>query len=154
LQSAFIRTDAYIIDAALQPRARTTVGVLAAVVTIGAGLALTRAWGLPGLCVSIIAGRAVQSVAYPLLAHKHLGRAPLLDHLAGLRFVIVGAALLGGSLVLGQRILAPTWIVFGGGVMASGAAIGALALLVGPSAARRRAVVGRIASLLPGRRGA
>jgi O-antigen/teichoic acid export membrane protein len=152
VQSAFIRTDAYIIDAALQPRARTTVGAAAAVITIGAGILLTHLWGLPGLCLSIITGRAVQSVAYPVLAHKHLGRARTMSLLEGLRLGVVGVALLTGAVMLGQRIAAPGWLPFAAGVVVTAAVVGAVALFAGPSAGARRAVLRRLAALRrPGR---
>jgi len=147
VQSAFIRTDSYIIDAALQPRARTTVGAAAAAITIAAGIVLTHLWGLPGLCISIITGRAVQSIAYPVLAHKHLGRARTMRLVDGIRLGIVGVGLLTGAVLLGQGIAAPTWLHFFAGVVATAVVIGAVALFAGPSTTARRAVLRRLASL-------
>jgi O-antigen/teichoic acid export membrane protein len=151
VQSAFIRTDSYIIDAALQPRARTTVGAIAAVVTIATGIVLTKVWGLPGLCLSIILGRAAQSIAYPVLAHKHLGKNRTYAPRDGIRLGLVGLAMLGGAAFMGQRLTAPGWLAFAAGVAGSIAVVGALALFAGPSTPARRAVIRRFAALRPGR---
>src|SRR6266700_1819473 len=61
VQTAFIRADAYIIDAALQSWLRVLISTAAAAVTISLAIALTRAFGLAGLCVGVLAGRMVQT---------------------------------------------------------------------------------------------
>src|SRR5205814_4003699 len=70
VQTAFIRTDAYIIDAALRPRPRVLVGAAAMATTIALAVPLTRALGIAGLCLGLLAGRAVQSVGYPILVRS------------------------------------------------------------------------------------
>src|SRR5262249_19729655 len=72
-QTAFIRTDAYVIDATLRPRLRVMLGAVAAVLSIGLSILLTRSFGILGLCVGVVAGRAVQTVAYPLMVRTSLG---------------------------------------------------------------------------------
>src|SRR5207244_2423622 len=72
-QTAFVRSDAYIIDSALQLRQRVLVTVGAAVLTIGLGILLTLRFGVLGLCAGILAGRLTQSIAYPHLVHRFLG---------------------------------------------------------------------------------
>ena len=54
--TAFIRSDSYILDAALQPRPRVIVTAIAAALTVPASLMMTRAWGVVGLCVAIFLG--------------------------------------------------------------------------------------------------
>src|SRR6185436_5482524 len=132
VQSAFIRTDSYIIDAALQPRARTTVGAVAAVVTLATGIVLTKLWGLPGLCLSIVLGRAAQSIAYPVLAHKHLGKNKTYAGRDGIRLGVVGLAMLAGGAFVGQRLAARGWLTFAAGIALSVAVVGAFALFAGP----------------------
>jgi O-antigen/teichoic acid export membrane protein len=151
LQSAFIRTDSYIIDAALQPRARTTVGTVAAAITIAAGIVLTQLWGLPGLCLSIILGRATQSIAYPVLARRHLGKTHSSAPHEAIRLALVGSAILVSAVLIGQQLRMTGWIGFATGVVASVIAVGAVALYAGPSSAARRAVIRRVAALRPGR---
>jgi len=55
VQTAFIRCDSYIIDAGLRPRLRVVVGAVAAVATIVGCVALTRLFGLVGLCAGVVA---------------------------------------------------------------------------------------------------
>src|SRR5207253_5609358 len=73
VQTVFIRTDAYVIDAALRPRPRVLAGAGVALVTIALAVPLTRLFGAVGLCVGLLAGRTVQSAAYPLLVQDSLG---------------------------------------------------------------------------------
>src|SRR5256884_405483 len=73
VQTVFIRTDAYVIDAALRPRPRVLAGAGAALVTIVLAVPLTQLFGAVGLCVGLLGGRAVQSAAYPLLVRDSLG---------------------------------------------------------------------------------
>jgi hypothetical protein len=113
---------------------------------------LTKVWGLPGLCLSIILGRAAQSIAYPVLAHKHLGKNRTYAPRDGIRLGLVGLVMLGGAAFMGQRLTAPGWLAFAAGVAGSIAVVGALALFAGPSAPARRAVIRRFAALRPGRR--
>src|ERR1051325_5694435 len=61
VQTVFIRTDAYVIDAALQPRPRVLAGAGAALVTIALAVPLTRLFGAVGLCAGLLGGRAVRS---------------------------------------------------------------------------------------------
>jgi len=55
-QTAFVRSDAYVIDSALQLRQRVLVTVAAAVLTIGLSILLTLRFGVLGLCAGILAG--------------------------------------------------------------------------------------------------
>src|SRR5438034_4343785 len=72
VQTAFIRTDSSIIDAALYPWSRVRVGAVAAGLTLGGVVVLTRWWGLPGLCLGILVGRGVQTLLYPRLVRASL----------------------------------------------------------------------------------
>ena len=72
-QTAFIRTDAYVIDATLRPKLRVMLGGVAAVLSIALSILMTRSFGIVGLCAGLLVGRAVQSVAYPLMVRASLG---------------------------------------------------------------------------------
>src|SRR5258708_30872383 len=76
VQTALVRSDAYVLDATLQPRLRVRVAAVAAVVIIGASLALTAALGMVGVCLGVLASRLVQPIAYPLLVDRCLPRPP------------------------------------------------------------------------------
>jgi O-antigen/teichoic acid export membrane protein len=149
VQTAFVRVDAYIIDASLRPRKRVLVGALAALVTVGLSIVLTRAHGLVGLCVAILVGRSVQTLAYPLLARTSLGRVrSSLGALDTARLVLVTALLFTSAAVLGDRITPGGWVAWTAGVAASVLLISALALLLGLSGSARTVVMRRVQILL------
>jgi O-antigen/teichoic acid export membrane protein len=149
VQTAFVRVDAYIIDASLRPRKRVLVGALAALVTVGLSIVFTRAYGLVGLCVAILVGRSVQTLAYPLLARTSLGRVrSSLGALDTARLVLVTALLFTSAAVLGDRITPGGWVAWTAGVAASVLLISALALLLGLSGSARTVVMRRVQILL------
>jgi O-antigen/teichoic acid export membrane protein len=147
-QTAFIRTDAYILDAALQPRARVLVGAFAAVLTIAAGITLTRLYGLPGLCAGMLIGRAVQSIGYPVLARTRLGLAARIRPLVTLRYAAATLLLYAAALLVRARVGEPGWTMWLAGVLASVPVVTAAALLLGPDATARRRLLNRLSSLL------
>ena len=143
LQTAFIRSDSYILDAALQPRLRVIVTALAAAVTVPLSLVLTRGYGLVGLCVAIFLGRLVQSIAYPLQVARCLERPRAFpwDRLA--RPAAVTALLFSAATVLGERVVTHHWIPWAAGVaLTFGVALG-VSLVAGLAAPVRRVVLGR-----------
>lgn len=153
-QTAFIRTDAYVLDAALKPRERVMIGAGAAVLTLAACFGLTQLFGLPGLVAGVIVGRAVQSVGYPWLARTSLGEAAPAPRPGppALRLAATTAALYLLAMEAGARIGAPGWASWTLGAAASVPLVTALALLAGPDAATRRTIVARLAALARVRR--
>jgi O-antigen/teichoic acid export membrane protein len=109
-QTAFIRCDAYIIDAALQPNRRVQASAVAAVATLAFSIGLTWVGGMTGLCLGILAGRATQMLWYPVLVRQCLGRTPELSLRWLVRPVAVMAALFGLSAYLGQFASAESWL--------------------------------------------
>lgn len=154
VQTAFIRCDAYIIDAALRPRLRVLVGAVAAVATVGASLILTRLLGIAGLCLGIVAGRLVQTIAYPILAARSFGRtgwasaAALLGRVA--RPVVAMTALFALAAWVGEREMAPNWILWGLGVLVTTLLGAALAYRLGLPETARVAAARRVREALGG----
>jgi O-antigen/teichoic acid export membrane protein len=115
VQTAFIRCDAYLIDAALQPIGRVRVSLIAAIVTLTLTTLLTWLAGTVGLCLGLLAGRACQTIWYPELVNRCLGNVPELSlgwlgrPLAVLAILFAGAASLGGQLVV------ESWLVWSTG---------------------------------------
>jgi O-antigen/teichoic acid export membrane protein len=152
-QTMFIRSDSYLIDVALQPRLRVVVGAVAAALTIGAAVPLTRSFGMLGLCAGMLIGRATQSIAYPLIAAHCLRRPARLPWRALVRPLAATVALFAAAAALGGRIAAPGWAVWGAGVAATAAAAPFLALGLGLPAPARQAVLGRIRDIARAVRG-
>jgi O-antigen/teichoic acid export membrane protein len=148
VQTTFIRADAYIIDAALQSWLRVVISAAAAAVTVTLAVVLTRAFGLVGLCGGVLAGRTLQSVAYPLLARRCVGGegAPL--PLGFARALVVMVALFGAALALGERLIAPGWLGWGAGVAATLVVAGAAAFAMGLSRESQHAVLRRATEVL------
>jgi len=151
-QTAFIRADAFIIDAALRSWLRVLIAAVAAVVTITLAVALTRALGIAGLCLGVLAGRLIQTVAYPVLAGRCVGGSSGVAPATLGRAVCVAGVLFAVGLALGERMLAPNWLVWAAAVPASLALALGIAFSAGLSRQARQAVVLRAAELLPRRR--
>jgi hypothetical protein len=147
LQTAFIRVDAYVIDAALRPRPRVIVGAAAALMTVALGILLTRAFGLPGLCVGVLLGRSIQTVAYPLLARASIEGAAAAAPAGAGRLAGVTALVFALAALLGPEVSAPHWAVWAAGVIVTVPVLGAACLVAGPSPENRRLLVRRLRAL-------
>ena len=149
VQTVFIRTDAYVIDAALQPRPRVLAGAGAALVTIALAVPLTRLFGAVGLCAGLLGGRAVQSAAYPLLVRDSLGGGGGPGPTEAARLAVVTVGLFAAALWIGQRLHAAHWVVWVAGVSLTATGAFVLALFGGPSSECRRLVLTRLRALFP-----
>jgi O-antigen/teichoic acid export membrane protein len=138
-ESAFIRVDAYIIDAALAPRARVLLMGAAAAVTLGLSILFTIKFGLVGLCAGVLAGRGVMAIGYPVLVRSRLDArgGAVLDRVGQVRLVAATVALWGGAVLAAPRLTPPGWASWVAGVVLSAAALTALALATAPADARR-----------------
>ena len=150
VQTAFIRTDAYIIDAALRPRPRVLVGAAAMATTIALAVPLTRALGIAGLCLGLLAGRAVQSVGYPMLVRSCFRRR-FRPSLEAARLGLVTVLLFAVSSAIGRQVVAASWPAWGAGLALTLSLAVGIALLLGPSGSTRRAIYVRVRGLWPSR---
>jgi O-antigen/teichoic acid export membrane protein len=144
VQSAFIRCDAYLIDAALQPGRRVRVGIVAGVVTLALSLGFTHLGGMVGLCLGILAGRATQTIGYPLLVRGCLRQSPGLSMIWLARPLAIMGLLFVGTTYLSQQVLIHhrlTWLV---AVAATFILAFAIALGLGLPASLRATVMDRI----------
>jgi O-antigen/teichoic acid export membrane protein len=128
-QTAFIRCDAYIIDAALQPGWRVRVSAGAALLGLGLSIVLTRHWGMVGLCLGILGGRAIQTVWYPLLVRSYLQNTAELASAWLLRPLSIMLLLFALAAYGGEHLLLDSWFIWAGAVLftvaaATGAAFG------------------------------
>ena len=154
MQTAFIRTDSYIIDAALRPRARVVFGAVSVVVTLALGIILTHAFGILGISIAMLGGRAIQSVAYPIIVHACLEKPKAIaaERIAAIRMAITTALLFAAASTAGRSLLAQHWAVWLGGVVITLAVVASVTLLLGPTPTDRRIIVGRVRSMAAGLR--
>jgi O-antigen/teichoic acid export membrane protein len=108
-QTAFIRCDAYIIDAALQPGRRVRVSAVAAIVAVGLSVLLTHYAGIVGLCLAILAGRAIQTIWYPVLVRDCLHGAVGASRWWLARPLSLMGLLFAASAYLGHHLLVTRW---------------------------------------------
>jgi O-antigen/teichoic acid export membrane protein len=146
-QTAFIRCDAYLIDAALQPGRRVKVSVIAAAATVSLTVLLTWRAGMVGLCLGILAGRATQMVWYPELVRQCLGRVPQLSLRWLARPLAIMGILFAAAAYLGQDLLVESWLIWLLGVVVTLALVLAIMLAAGLPADLRRAVFTRMAEM-------
>lgn len=151
-QTALIRTDSYIIDAALRPGGRVILGAITVVATLALGITLTHRFGIVGLCLGLFLGRSIQSIGYPLIVRKCLQHPPRdpARRWAPLRMAVVTALLFGGATFLSRSLHAPSWPAFAAGVALTVPAVAAFALVIGAAPATRRMLIGRIRAMVKG----
>jgi O-antigen/teichoic acid export membrane protein len=111
-QTAFIRCDAYIIDAALQPGCRVRVSAVAAAIALSLSVVLTWYWGMPGLCLGILAGRATQTIWYPILVRGCLAGTTELSPRWLLRPLLMMGAMFAATAYLGQLVAVRHWLTW------------------------------------------
>jgi O-antigen/teichoic acid export membrane protein len=148
VQTAFIRCDAYIIDAALRPRARVLVGAVAAALTLLLSVLLTRSLGMVGLCLGVLAGRSTQSLGYPLLVRACLPQSRGLALRPVLRPLAVAALLFAAAVFAGRRVLAESWLEWGVGMVITGLLVAGAAVTLGLPPEARASVAHRLKALL------
>ena len=146
-QTAFIRADSYVIDAALQSWVRVVISAAAVVATMVLAIVFTRTWGLPGLCLGIMAGRLTQTVSYPLLARRSVGDRGTVLTPGLVRALLVSAALFALALRLASRVTPATWLGWAAGVAITMTLVAGIAFAVGLTAASRRAMVRRVVEI-------
>jgi len=152
-QTALVRTDAYVLDATLQPRLRVWVAALAGVAIVGVSFALTPSLGIIGVCLGVLAGRLVQTIAYPLLVDRCLRRPVRFPVRSIIRPLTVMLMLFGASAVVGERLLVSDWLGWGAGVVASLALMMVVTFAAGLPADARGALLGRLRTMVATARG-
>src|SRR5262249_21741739 len=114
--SAFVRVDAFFLDASLFPKGRVLVMGLAAAMTVGLSIVFTYLWGLPGLCVGILLGRSVQLVGYPIMVrarlHPHAGAGAIVGRAGVASLCAITAALWIGAMLVAPSLNPGTWFLW------------------------------------------
>ena len=144
VQSAFIRCDAYLIDAALQPGRRVRVGIVSGLLTLALSLGLTHLGGMVGLCIGILAGRSIQTVGYPLLVRGCLGKSAGLSMIWLARPLTIMALLFAAATYLGPHVLIQSRLMWVAGVAVTLVLAFAVALGLGLPAGLRAGVIDRL----------
>jgi O-antigen/teichoic acid export membrane protein len=153
VQFIFVGNDARIIDLTLNLRAKVLLGAVSAILSVALGtlLVVTTDNDIAGMCIGMIAGRAVLSVAYPWLLGRALGH-PLTDQLRGLpRPVLTIAVLFVSATLLGELVAVGNWIALIAAAVTTALALVPAASVLGLTGAQRRALIGRVQKVLRGK---
>lgn len=112
-QFVLIRNDASIIDLTLDLRTKVLMGFVSVLVSLGLAAWFVRQfhWGIPGLCVGYVAGRALLSFSYPWIVGRHLGIPVHVQALGCARPVLTTAAFFAIGLMLDRAFEPRTWVV-------------------------------------------
>ena len=144
VQLIFIRNDAFVIDLTLQMREKVVVGAIASVISIALSTLLIPRWGIVGLCLGMIAGRLMLTIAYPLIVSRQLEQPRRLPWRALVRPVLAMAAMFAASCYLGQLLVVEHWVVWFVCAGTSFALALGVALFAGLDAASRGPLVKRL----------
>jgi O-antigen/teichoic acid export membrane protein len=143
-QIVFIRNDSYVIDVTLRLREKVLTGAASAVLTVGLAAALTARYGVTGLCLGMIAGRAVLTFAYPLVVNSQFGLARLPRLAAVARPAATMVLMFAASALLGRAASVESWPAWAAGAGATFSAALVVALFGGLSAGARRSLSRRL----------
>src|SRR5262249_20755256 len=146
-QAAFIYCDSIMLESILRLGPKVIGYATAAGLCIAFACLLTPAFGIVGLCVALLAGRLVQSIALPVIVHSGLGRSakPSLRSILQPGFAML--LLFAGSAYLGQCLLARNWLEWAACVIGTAGLVLCLALVTGLPDASRKALLQRVWSL-------
>jgi O-antigen/teichoic acid export membrane protein len=140
LQLTLIRVDSNIIDLTLNVRRKVLLGLLSVVLSVGFAWFLVARLdlGIAGVAAGFIAGRAVQSVTYPLIIGRILTIPTSAQLAAMIRPGLVTAGLLGAAAALSRVVAVHTWPGLIAASAVSGVLLLAIAVLGGLSDVQRR----------------
>jgi len=153
-QFILIRNDGNIIDLTLRLRNKVLMGILSATLSIAAASVLVGYFelGVVGLCLGMIAGRAMLSVGYPLLVGRFLGLSLSSQIKSALRPALITLMLF--SLASGLGNFAPVgvgvrgWVSFIPSAGVTACMVLLVAFYAGLSGGQRKRVLERIRTLI------
>jgi O-antigen/teichoic acid export membrane protein len=152
MQFLFIGNDARTIDLTLKVRAKVLVGAVSALssLVLAAILVHSSENEIVALCVGMIGGRMIVTVAYPWLIGHILGR-PLLAQVRGLaRPLLTTAVVFGVTVWLGEHISTGSWIALVTFAGATVIAVTPVASLLGMTGDQRTALFRRARRVIQG----
>jgi len=123
IQYIFFQMDSDIINITLKLEIKVLLSFLAASITILLAFLLINEWGIAGLCISIIIGRLLLSIGYPLVLKKRINDSKFIFSPKSIRPIITTLVILCIASYLGRWILIDNWFYL--------VSIGAISLPIG-----------------------
>lgn len=144
VQLVFIRNDSFVIDLTLQLREKVMVGAVSSTLSIILSALLIPLLGIAGLCLGLIAGRLILTVAYPRIVNAQLCRPRTLALGPLARPAATMILLFAISAYLGERILTSSWLFWLALASAGFCLALCSALFIGFGADSRRPLIKRL----------
>lgn len=156
MQYVFIRVDASVIDLTLRLNRKVIIGAISVTISIliASGLTYFFKMGIIGVCLGIMAGRSILSVAYPWIIGQSLQVKPLTQLRAIVRPCLVTIALF--LVASGLDQLLPTrswhslvgWISFFGAAVLTACLTAAIAFILGLTRHQRKNILNRVRAIV------
>ncbi len=151
-QFVFIGNDARIIDLTLKIRAKVLTGAASATLSVVLAALSMRIFDdvIVGMCVGIIVGRLILTVAYPWLIGRMLDYPPLRQLRGILRPAATTAVLFAVAAWFGERVSADTWVTLVLWGVATAVLVTLGASFIGMSRRQRAALFARLRKIVGG----
>lgn len=154
IQFTAIHIDGLVIDLTLDLRRKIELSLVAALISILLAAILTPPLGIPGLCLGMVMGRLILSIAYPRLIHRAFERPAQPQTIWTLRMTLVTVLCSAAAAWAGTRILVPNWLWLAVSVAAAAPIFFGIAFVTGFSIEERRAFLQRVRTMSTMRFGA
>jgi O-antigen/teichoic acid export membrane protein len=150
LQFALIRNDSSVIDVTLQLGPKVLLGIIAAGASVGLAVGLMKVDpSIATMALGFLLGRAILSVAYPIILALYVGNSALGQVWSALRPAVVTALAFGLALLVAPFVDVGSWILLALLSVVVVALFGAASYWGGLTGAQRRRLrerVGQVAS--------
>ncbi|WP_230392242.1 oligosaccharide flippase family protein [Pontibacter sp. FD36] len=110
VQAIFFQIDSNIINVSLNLKMKVYLAIIASALTIALSFFLIENFHIIGLCLSILIGRLVLSVGYPLLLSKLMHMQFNYMGLKQIRPILITSALFALAIFIGQTITITDWV--------------------------------------------
>ncbi|SIT75525.1 Membrane protein involved in the export of O-antigen and teichoic acid [Pontibacter indicus] len=110
VQAIFFQIDSLIINVSLDLKMKVYISVLASAITISMSFFLIEHYQIIGLCISILVGRLVLSVGYPLLLGRVMHMQVNFTEWKQFQPILITALLFALATHIGQSILITNWV--------------------------------------------
>ena len=137
-QQIIYRNDAFIIDTTLSLQKKVAFGIGAALATNGLGLILGLQYGMVGLLIGLIGGRAILSIAFPILVATAFHARPVEQFAWAIRPILIMSIIWGIAWSVRDRLFVDDWIGLIAGALCTALAAGVVAVFSGLDSMQRQ----------------
>lgn len=117
IQTIFFQIDSFIINVTLDMKRKFLLTSIASALTIALAFLLVAEYQIVGLCASLLAGRLVLTIGYPLILKKRVEDRSSLFQGGFIRPLLAASLLLGASAWLATRVVIHNWfLLLGAGI--------------------------------------